>query len=133
MRSLFIFTCLIISQFAFAQKTTLRVHVSADGMPVAYANVYFPALKIGGVTDSLGSCEIEKIPSGNQLIKISFIGYFEQQKNIELKNAVEILDIELKSDGNSLNEVVITGNMKEVGKSQSVVPVEIYTAKFFEK
>jgi outer membrane receptor for ferrienterochelin and colicins len=102
-------------------------------MPVAYANVYFPALKIGGVTDSLGSCEIEKIPSGNQLIKISFIGYFEQQKNIELKNAVEILDIELKSDGNSLNEVVITGNMKEVGKSQSVVPVEIYTAKFFEK
>ncbi len=75
MRNLFIFIQFFIYQFAFAQKTTLQVHVSADGAPVAYANVYFPTLKMGAATDSLGVCQIENLPRGSQLIKISFIGY----------------------------------------------------------
>ena len=32
-----------------------------------------------------------------------------------------------------IDELVITGTMKEVSKSQSPVPVEIYTPKFFQK
>lgn len=32
-----------------------------------------------------------------------------------------------------LDEVVVTGSMREVRKSESIVPVEIYSAKFFQK
>lgn len=38
-----------------------------------------------------------------------------------------------KSDEKKIDEVVITGTMKEVSKSESPVPVEIYSTKFLQK
>ena len=39
----------------------------------------------------------------------------------------------VKDSTEKLNEVVVTGTMKAIKKSDSPVPIEIYTTKFFKK
>ena len=51
-----------------------------------------------------------------------------------LSNAQEQKDsIYVKDPSESLDEIVVTGTMKAVRKSDSPVPIEIYTPKFFQK
>nr|WP_314543321.1 TonB-dependent receptor [uncultured Empedobacter sp.] len=51
-----------------------------------------------------------------------------------LSNAQEQKDsIYMKDPSENLDEIVVTGTMKAVRKSDSPVPIEIYTPKFFQK
>ncbi|MFV0143744.1 TonB-dependent receptor plug domain-containing protein [Empedobacter falsenii] len=51
-----------------------------------------------------------------------------------LSNAQEQKDsIYMKDSSENLDEIVVTGTMKAVRKSDSPVPIEIYTPKFFQK
>ena len=51
-----------------------------------------------------------------------------------LSNAQEQIDsIYMKDPSENLDEIVVTGTMKAVRKSDSPVPIEIYTPKFFQK
>lgn len=124
---------MIISVLAKAQKQDFTVNVSAEKKPLEFATVAIPKLNIGGSADSTGKFIFKNIPQGKYEVKISFVGYFDVLKNIEVKSTKNYINIELKPTENSLNEVVITGTMKEMTKAQSVVPVEIYTPKFFER
>jgi outer membrane receptor for ferrienterochelin and colicins len=61
------------------------------------------------------------------------IGYKKYSTKVELtaqkpKSSAAVL---LVTDNRQLEEVVISGTMKEVSKLDSPVPVEVYTAKFF--
>ncbi len=41
--------------------------------------------------------------------------------------------MQLRQNNSSLNEVVVTGTLKEVKRIESPVPVEVYTPQFFKK
>jgi outer membrane receptor for ferrienterochelin and colicins len=114
-----------------AQNATFKV--VSDKQPIEFASVFLPQLKIGASTDSAGVAVFTKVPEGKYWVAVSFVGYenFKQIFTFSKKN--NDFQIELKQSQNALNEIVVTGTMKEMSKSQSVVPVEIYTAKFFER
>ncbi len=64
----------------------------------------------------------------------SSIGFDRVEQSIALKakeNAV--LDFKMVENGTALDEVVISGTMNEVSKTQGPVPVEVCSAKFFMK
>lgn len=86
------------------------------------------------LTDSLGFYEISGLPSGNYQVSFSAVGFTGFQQNILIKeNENRRLDIELKQRHTDLEDVVITGTLKEVKKLESPVAVEVYTPAFFKK
>jgi outer membrane receptor for ferrienterochelin and colicins len=124
---------MIVSVLAKAQEQNFIVNVNAENKPLEFATVIIPQLNIGGTADSTGKFIFKNITEGKYELKVSFIGYFDVLKNIEVSKTNTQINIELKPTENNLNEVVVTGTMKEMTKAQSVVPVEIYTPKFFER
>jgi len=117
---------ILISYFSFAQapeapkgngKITGIVRDSTNSQPVEFANVALidPSTKKpinGAVADDKGKFSIVKIPTGNYIVEISFIGY--NTKRIPVKIAEKRGDIELgfisvSSSDKVLNEVVVQG------------------------
>lgn len=57
----------------------------------------------------------------------------DQVKEIEVKDSASLIKIQLYQKFKELDEVVVTGTMKEISKKASPVPVEVYSAKYFQK
>ena len=125
---------LFFPQLVNAQNGTLSGKILSEGNPVSYANIGFIGTSIGTSSDSLGNYQIKNIPFGNYKLKLTCIGYSTIEKPISLSsNQAVFLNFTLYNTTNNLNEVVVTGTMKEVSRSESPVPVEIYTCKYFLK
>ncbi len=117
---------LCISLFAFGQATEAPkgngkisgiVRDSTNTQPVEFANVALidPTTKKpinGAVADEKGKFQIIKVPIGNYIIEISFIGYSTKQipvKISERKGDIELGFISVSPSDKVLNEVVVQG------------------------
>ena len=124
--------CLFLSSYAHAQNNTLSGKISSDGEDLPYVNIYFKNNKLGTASDKHGFYNIKNIPNGTYTVIISSVGYKTKSINISFKNTQIIRDFSLESD-NSLEEVVISGTLRPVSKSNSPVPVDVYSETFFRK
>lgn len=133
MLSLKLFISLILGCFylVYSQTTTVRGIISSQEGPVEYAQVSIPALKTGTRSDSIGSFVLAKLPAGEYLLRVSMPGYQTQESKIILKNS-DTLRLSITLQILELEEVVISGTLKEVSRSESPVPIEVYSAKFFK-
>jgi outer membrane receptor for ferrienterochelin and colicins len=116
-----------------AQAQVLRGVISSGGKPVGYANIGIEGTTRGAVANENGSYEIKNVTPGSYKIRCSAIGYYTASKKVTLTNGIQTLNFDLQVNENALNDVVISGTMKEVSRQNSPVPVEIYTPKFFLK
>ena len=112
------------------QGAQLHCRVLADDQPLEFANVYLPHLQRGDVTDSLGRVVFSQLPAGTYEVEASFAGFFSQKKKVSLK-AGETASLEFRLASQTLEEVVVTGAMREVRRSESPVPVEVVSARLF--
>ncbi|WP_448818935.1 TonB-dependent receptor [Arcticibacter sp.] len=124
---------ILCSVSARAQTGTLMGRVTDSyGHVIEMASVSLPQLKIGTSVDSLGYYRITGIPKGHWKVQASFVGYQLWSGHIDVDDSITVTrDIVLQASNASLNEVVVSGTMKEVSKLDSPVPVEVYTSKFF--
>lgn len=97
---------------AFAQKTTItgtvRDAVTKETLP--YVSVFFNDTRIGTQTDIDGNFKISTNEDYNQL-KFNYVGYEVLVKNIVVGQTQKI-DVLLKSNAQSLNEVTIIAGKK---------------------
>jgi outer membrane receptor for ferrienterochelin and colicins len=106
---------------------------SEDGM-LEFVNVVLENTSYGTITDKNGYYKLENIPVGNYSVSASFLGYETNKKNVTVSaNKTIQVNFRLASTENRLDEVVVTGTLKEISKSQSPIPVEIFTPKLFRK
>jgi outer membrane receptor for ferrienterochelin and colicins len=119
---------------AFSQTGNLSGTVrQANGQIVPFANVYLANTKLGAASDVNGVFQILNVPIGDYSILAQFIGYERQTISISLKENENLtINFELSQSNLNIEEVVITGTMKEMSKKNSPVPVEVYTARYFE-
>ena len=98
---------------------------------LGFVNVHILGTAIGVSTDDRGLFTL-KVPKEYEAGKLvaSYIGY--DSDTIVLNLTKKAYNFNLRSSLRTMNEVVITGTMKEVSKLESSVPVEVYTAKFFK-
>lgn len=117
---------------ALGQTGSISGKVSLKGTPVELANVGLLGTTYGDVSDINGSFKIEA-PFGEYTIVVSMIGYERVTKVIELNPAASQLNLifELVEKTSELEEVVVSGTLKEVSKLESPVPIEVYTKDFF--
>ncbi len=117
-----------------AQTASISGKIISEGKPVEYANVAFTGTSYGGTTDTLGRFAIQKIPHGKYRVSVSCIGFNSMEKPVIVKEGENVvLNFDLTNYRNTLNEVVVTGTLKEVSRLESPVPVEVYTPTYFKK
>ena len=131
---LFMTSLQIYGQVDTARHTALRGKFIANGIPVPSITVTLEGKRGGTITNEEGLFNIKNLPVGRLKLHFSGVGYAHFVKEIQVENGENILaDIELKSTSNSMEDVVVTGTLKEVRRMESPVPVEVYTPVFFRK
>jgi outer membrane receptor for ferrienterochelin and colicins len=116
----------------YAQETTITGYVKDknNGEALPYANVIVVNTTKGATTDENGFFKLT-ISSEAQKIAASYLGYSTQVHSfVPGKN---VYSFNLQPDGKHLEEVVVSGTMKEVTKMNSSIPVEVYSPTLFRK
>jgi outer membrane receptor for ferrienterochelin and colicins len=124
---------ILFSVTCSSQNNSLSGRISDRSENLSYVNIYIQNTKFGTSSNDEGHYQIKNIPSGTYKIVISSLGY--KTKTIEItfdKNEKIIQHFSLVSD-NSLDEIVVSGNLRPVSKSTSSVPVDVYSKSFFRK
>jgi len=85
---------------------TVTVTVNDAMGPVIGANVLVKGTTIGSITDMDGNAVIQGVPNG-AVIVVSYIGYITQE--INLPNGQSALQVTLREDAETLDEVVVVG------------------------
>lgn len=117
-----------------AQTATISGIVSFNEKPVVGATVTLKQTNYGTTSDFAGFYKLKNIKEGNYKIEVSAIGYAPYTELVTVTQSQNILlNISLKESKTELNEVVVSGTLKEVIRSQSPVNVEVYTSNFFRK
>lgn len=89
-----------------AQEVTVRGKVVDEkGLPVPGVSVQIKGTNTGAVTDISGAYTV-KLPTGNETLVFSFIGYAKQEIPVAGRTQ---LDVTLKEMQSALNEVVVVG------------------------
>ena len=126
-------TALLVS-FAFilhAQNLIKGTIKDSDGNPIDNATISVDGTKVAISTNSEGNFTIQ-LPSGKSKITARAVGYMPAKKDLANTIYQEGLEIILDSDNRNLEEVVVSGTLKQVSKLDSPIPVEVFTAKFFQ-
>lgn len=107
--------------------------VLSDNQPLPFVNIIVQKSGMGCISDTIGKFFLQNIPPSSYTLTFSAIGYQKKDTLITLEpNQNLFLQIELLPQISTLEDVVLTGTMKEVSKLESVVPVEVYSANFFK-
>lgn len=112
MKKCFIFISIIFfSVTSFGQKVSITGAIfDENGKAIPFANVFLTQdtiIKRGSFSDENGKFKIKSSP-GNYTFKISFIGYQDWQKDIEIKEDTIFPDIKLTLSTKMMDAVLIT-------------------------
>jgi outer membrane receptor for ferrienterochelin and colicins len=121
-------------QFTTAQTASITGKILSEGKLVEFANVVLKGTQMIAVTDTSGMYQIKNIPVGNYQVEVSALGFKKISKSIGLKAEENLnIDFDLIANNSLLNEIVISGTLKEVNRLESPVNVEVYTTTYFKK
>lgn len=124
--SLLLTTCVLQ-----AQTVVQGVVKDVDGIPLPFANVSFDGN--GQTCDQTGRFEFQNVQPGTYQFQVSYVGFSTHSQKIEVtEKGVGPIAVELKSDL-ELDPVVVSGTLKPMSKTESPVPVEVYSPTFFKK
>jgi outer membrane receptor for ferrienterochelin and colicins len=127
-------TALLLFMIGFCRAASVSGYVTSNDEPVAFAVVGVEGTSLSCVTDTNGFYRISGIQAGNVVLRIQCINYLSRSVNLNLaQDENRRLNIILESSHATADEVVITGTMNETERSESPVPVEVFTPKFFKK
>lgn len=84
------------------------------------------------LTDMDGKATLSNIPAETHLLEVTASEFDRYESDISISKD-EQLSIQLNPAVQSMDEVVISGTMKEVSKTESTVNVEVYSPTFFKK
>ncbi len=119
-----------------AQTASISGTLTAEGKPKGAVGVFLDGTDYATFTDSEGLYRFDRIPTGTYKIKARIEGHQPFSKSITVaEDEQAALDINLKSNerATDIEDVVITGTMKAVRRSDSPVAVEVYSPTYFKK
>ncbi len=121
-------------KFAVAQTASIKGKILSEGKLVEFANIVLKGTQMIAVTDTSGIYQIKNIPVGNYQVEVSALGFNKISKSIGLKAEENLnIDFDLIANNSLLNEIVISGTLKEVNRLESPVNVEVYATTHFKK
>ncbi len=128
--------CLLFILGAFAshaQLISIKGKITSNGKPLPYVNVYLKNTKTGTSSNENGFFELQNIENGIYTIVASSVGFKSKSAKINVKDSSTIIQNFDLNENNDLDEIVVSGTLRPVSKSNSPVPVEVYSKTFFKK
>ncbi len=126
----FIFNCFLV----FTQDASVTGMITSENETLPFANIFLKNTEIGTSSNETGKFVLEGITPGTYTLVTSVLGFRPFTKKITLtKNQNLLLDISLEPTAENLDEMVVTGTLKAVSRSESPVPVEVYSPTFLKK
>ena len=120
--------------FSYSQKAQIVGEVMDGLTPTPHANIYLEGTALGVASDEDGDFRLQNIPIGTYVLKATAIGYYSYSKKIIITdNETKHLSIFLEISTEQLEESVVSGTLKAVSRSESPVPVEVYSPTFLKK
>ncbi|MCC6684915.1 MAG: carboxypeptidase-like regulatory domain-containing protein [Bacteroidia bacterium] len=134
-KNIFLICLLLIngSLAALAQKTSVTGYITHEKNPIEYALIALEHTSHSGLSDSTGHFSLIQVPEGNYVLVVKATGFQTFRKTILVQQLPFTIAIELTPLSTHLNEVVVTGTMKEVSRANSPVSIEVISPKLFQK
>jgi len=131
---LWIFTVAALSNVD-AQTVQVKGRLVADNTPVPFVNLVVKGSQQGTASDMEGRFTLQVAGPGVYLLRMSAVGFLAKKQTFQVgaNTMVDLGTIALQPDAVDLGEVVVTGTMREVSRSDSPVPVEVITPALFRK
>lgn len=125
---------LLLPAFLGAQSGAIAGKLSGPDGSLPYASLVLEPVERGVSTDEGGAFSFTGLEAGTYTLRATYLGMQPIEKKIQLA-AGETLQVELRMDllPDVMDEVVVTGTLKEVKRLESPVPVEVYSPTFFKK
>ncbi len=103
-------------------------------IPLEFCTIQIPELQLMTYTGSKGEFNFPSIKQGNYTLIAQLVGYKTETISIQVSESKnKTLLIKLISLENKLDEVVVTGTMRETGKDDSPISIDIITPKLFQR
>jgi outer membrane receptor for ferrienterochelin and colicins len=135
MRTVFKIICIIFLGITTiqGQTNTIRGKVTSKGEALPFANIYLKNTKQGTSSNENGFFELKNIKNGSYTLVASNVGFTTKAVKISLTGNQKSTQNFNLDENTSLDEIVISGTLKPVSKTNSPVPVEVYSKRFFKK
>jgi len=132
MKNIVFIYLLLMSTFMVGQTISGKI-TTENGDEIPYANVYLKKTKIGTSSNDNGFYKLKKISKDSYTLIVSSIGFKTKSIKINVTSDEKITRNVTLLEDNSLDEIVISGTLRPVSKSNSPVPIEVYSETFFKK
>lgn len=119
MKPITTFLIFLLSYAAISQTTINGIVTDSKGIPIEGANVFLDGTYDGASTDPKGIFSFSTTETGEQLLKITFVGY-EPYANFADVNTLQNLTIKMSGDINSLDTVVLSAGSFEASDNSKV-------------
>ena len=107
----------------------LQGKITSDGVEVPFANIVIDRHLRGVSSDEFGYYKMEKLSLGRHQLIVSSIGMVKKKLEVNIKDGLNIIDIDLTPTIYNLDQVVITGTKTFKRKTQSPVIVNVIDSK----
>lgn len=126
---------LVLFIFCFYQinaQQLIEGSVQLDNQPVPMATIAIKEMNRMVTSDSLGKFSLQ-LPEGNYTLKIQSFDSKPLIYVLDTKSYTKPLNLVLERNEKLMEEVVVSGQLREINKLKSIVPVEIYNESFFKR
>ena len=106
-------------------------HITDGDQPIAGATIYLPEENKGTLSQLDGGFSIELSSNRSRQLVVSYVGFLP--KKIKLSSSNQKLGTLVLEADTSLEEVIISGNLKPVNRLESTIPVEVYSPAFLQQ
>ncbi len=127
--SLFLSLC---SGVLFSQTTIMGTVQSESAERLAWIDIVVEGMNKGATTNAAGEFTISGLPTGTYNLISRSSDFYNDTVRVVLKNSDPVnVAFKLESVTTNFDEVVVSGTMRSVRKSDSPVPIEVYSKEFF--
>ena len=126
---------MLVAASVLAQGAVLTGRLVGPQGSVPFAAIVVLGSNTGSISDENGRFTLRALPAGKSTILISSVGF--DQRNLTVVLSVneqkDLGTIRLEATNTELEEVVVTGSLREVLRSESPVAIDIITPALFRK
>ncbi|NLP58099.1 TonB-dependent receptor [Lutibacter sp. B1] len=119
---------MLIGFISYSQNIIKGTILDNTGNPIPGVNIIITGTDVGTTTNFDGVYELSTQLSGEQELKVSFMGYFTQTKKITLSGA-QTIDFILIESVESLDDVVLTATSTRRSQKETPLSITSFSAK----
>jgi len=135
---LLIFCALLSSAFTFGQDLSISGFIDDfKGEPVSYANILLMKAQDSSIVKGVSSDEkgfflLDKLSQDSYLVKVSFLGFKDVYKPVDLTDNIDLKTIVLEEDSEQLNEISIIAKRPTLKKEADRLVFDIENTSLIE-